>query len=119
MGIQNTCTGCGTILLRQTPFDLCSTCQAAKILYGDDIGKALPDIPRTDPKLRLWKVRVWNDTVNMRPTSETLILAADENLATLHTLMDLGYDDLSRKTTVKEVEGPFANGHILAFQVLP
>ena len=130
------CTDCGVRLRRQTPFDLCSTCQSARVLYGDDIGKPLPPVEEETPRLKLFKVTIPSQTINqeaaLRGTDkwvvgeikdygfiqgrEIFVLATDRDRLYKQCLRELGCTNPADvELKVEELEGPFEHGYVIAY----
>ena len=131
---MGTCLDCGIRLRHQTPFDLCSTCQAARVLYGDDLGKALPP-EEEKPRLKLFKVTIPSQTINqeaaLRGTDkllvgeikdygfiqgrEIIVLGTDRDGIYKQCLFELGCTPAQVELHVTEIEGPFKHGYVIAY----
>ena len=128
------CTDCGVRLRRQTPFDLCDTCQAARVLYGDDIGKPLPPVEEETPRLKLFKVTIPSQTIPNPPHHsldrdlvgyvtdggfvqgrEIIVLGESYSKLWNQVLGELGCEAQQVDLKIEEIKGPFKHGYLIAY----
>lgn len=110
------CVNCGTVLRHQTPFDLCSTCQKARLLYG--IGK-----PKT--QLKLYEVHVSEQITGTgtphRFQEATLYVLGKSEPSTVISVRKWLQDELGgwtnrvQVTSIKELTGPFNHGDVIHY----
>ncbi len=104
----------------QKPLEhVCKECHHLfKIVRSKDVCDPCYRMDQDREQLHLYEVFVWDQGDGVRPTSTTVILDVDEDLAAENVLDKMGYTNVL-KTEVTELVGPYTSGFIVSFSTLP